>query len=240
MVNEQPVLTRERTPTADAASLRLQILIAEHWSLLATRSLSYNESLGRVGMFLSVLSGAVVALALLAQVDHFSDGFHLAAILILSVALFVGLATIARLSAVNREDMRSVMGMNRLRRAYLDMHPELEPYFLTGSHDDLRGLMLTMDMDMVPGRWSAADAGHGFQTLPAMLAVIVAVVAGVLGALVVGWFHAPMLIAVAIAAGVFLIAVVALGFWTRRSFAAFAHQMPTRFPSSTRFDQAGR
>jgi hypothetical protein len=23
------------------------------------------------------------------------------------------------------------------------MHPDLEPYFLTGSHDDIRGLMLT-------------------------------------------------------------------------------------------------
>jgi hypothetical protein len=51
-------------------ALRLQILIAEHWSLLATCSLSYNKSLNSIGMFLSVLTETVVALALLAQPPH--------------------------------------------------------------------------------------------------------------------------------------------------------------------------
>ena len=41
---------------ADAA--RLQILATEHWSLLATRSMGYQESFSRAAMFLSVLSGA--------------------------------------------------------------------------------------------------------------------------------------------------------------------------------------
>ncbi len=200
---EKPNVNPERSPSADSSGVRLQVLMAEHWSLLATRSLAYNESLSRVAMFLSVLSGAVVALALLAQVDYFHEAFTLAAILIVSVVVFVGLATIVRLSALNREDLRSVIGMNRIRRGYLDMHPELEPYFLTGSHDDLQGLMLTVDMDMVPGRWSASNAGHGFQTLPAMLGVIVAVVAGVLGALVASWFTSANLSAIVVGSAVF-------------------------------------
>jgi hypothetical protein len=58
------------------ASLRLQILASEHWSLLSTRWLTYGESLSRVVMFLSVLSAAVVALALLAQVDHLRETFQ--------------------------------------------------------------------------------------------------------------------------------------------------------------------
>ena len=47
----------------DAAAARLQILATEHWSLLATRALTYNEALSRVTIFLSILSGALIALA---------------------------------------------------------------------------------------------------------------------------------------------------------------------------------
>ena len=68
-----------------APGLRLQILTTEHWSLLSTRSLSWNEAFSRATMFLSVLSGAVVALALVAQATGFDEGFTTFAILILPV-----------------------------------------------------------------------------------------------------------------------------------------------------------
>ena len=48
-------------------ALQLQVLSTEHWSLLASRSLAWNESFSRAGMFLSTLTGAIVALALVAQ-----------------------------------------------------------------------------------------------------------------------------------------------------------------------------
>lgn len=85
-------------------------------------------------MFFSVLSGAVISLALIAQAGRFGETFVAAAILVLSVVFFVGVATIARLQAVNRDDLRWVIGMNRLRHAYLELHPELERYFITGWH----------------------------------------------------------------------------------------------------------
>jgi len=59
----------------------------------------------------------------------------MAAVLMLSVAVFVGIVTIGRVLQLDCEDVHSVLGMNRLRRAYLDMQPELEPHFLTGCHD---------------------------------------------------------------------------------------------------------
>jgi len=46
---------------------RLQVLSTEHMSLLATRTLTWNEIFTRSSMFLSALSGALVALALVAQ-----------------------------------------------------------------------------------------------------------------------------------------------------------------------------
>ncbi len=42
---------------------RLQILTTEQWSLLATRGMTWNEAFSRAQMFLSALSGGIVALA---------------------------------------------------------------------------------------------------------------------------------------------------------------------------------
>ena len=47
----------DELPPAKPDSEALQILATEHWSLLATRSLTYQESLGRVNMFLAINSG---------------------------------------------------------------------------------------------------------------------------------------------------------------------------------------
>src|SRR5438270_8976574 len=103
----------------DAAAARLQILATEHWSLLATRALTYNELLSRVTIFLAILSGALIALALVAQADHFGRIFLAIAIPMLLVVMYTGLTTISRLMTLNREDYRWVIGMNRLRHAYL-------------------------------------------------------------------------------------------------------------------------
>src|ERR1700680_3688253 len=156
------------------AGARLQILATEHWSLLATRSLTYTESFSRVSMFFSVLSGAVISLALIAQAGRFGETFIVAAILLLSIVLFVGFATIGRLMAINLDDLRWVVGMNRLRRAYLELQPDLEQYFITGWHDDARGVALTMGLEDLPYRSWIKNLVHGMQTLPGMLGVIVA------------------------------------------------------------------
>jgi hypothetical protein len=107
------------------AAARLQILATEHWSLLATRSLTYNEALSRVTIFLAILSGAVIALALVAQADGFGPTTISIAIPVLCVVLFAGVVTVGRLIRLNSDDYRWVIGMNRLRHAYIEMHPDL-------------------------------------------------------------------------------------------------------------------
>src|SRR5688500_1624519 len=125
-------------------SLRLQILSPEHWSLLASRSLAWNESFSRAGMFLSTLSGAIVALALVAQASDFGEGFRLFALVILPVVLLVGIGTVLRMGISNYHDALCVVGMNRIRAAYMELAPDLEQYFVMGTTDDERGLELTM------------------------------------------------------------------------------------------------
>jgi hypothetical protein len=159
-------------------ALRLQILTTEHWSLLSTRALTWSEAFSRATMFLSVLSGAVVALALVAQATSFNESFVTFALLILPVVLFVGVATFMRLVAINREDMDWVAGMNLLRHAYLGAAPELRPYFITGSSDDEAGIMATFGATTGPG-----GLVHVLVTTPGMLAVVDGVLAGVLAAI---------------------------------------------------------
>jgi hypothetical protein len=208
----------------------MQILSTEHWSLLATRSLGYTDSFSRVNMFFSVLSGAVIALALIAQAGHFNQTFVVAAILLLSIVIFVGVTTIARVARLNNEDAHWLMGMNRIRHAYLELHPELGHYFVTGKHDDVRGVFTTLGMTSTqPG--SLGSLGHGLQTLPGMLSIIVAVVAGAWGALVAVALGASQPISIAAGAACFLLVAGASGIFGRRSIIGLSKGMEARFPT---------
>jgi ABC-type uncharacterized transport system permease subunit len=217
-------------PPRPHESEALQILATEHWSLLATRALTYQESLGRVNMFLAILSGAVIALALVAQADHFGTAFISIAIFMLAVVEVVGVFTVARLVALNRDDFHWVVGMNRLRSAYLEMHPELEPHFLTSSHDDLGGVLQTLGFEPVSVN-QMGSVVHGLQTLPGMLSVIVASVAGAIGGLVAAGFGAEPVIVVTSGIGMFVLAIVLLAVWQMRDIKRSGSGFEPRFPS---------
>ena len=220
----------ELPPRDPAVSEKLQILATEHWSLIAARSLAYQESLGRVNMFLAILSGAVIALALIAQADHFGHTFIVVAIFMLAVVFFVGAATIRRLQMLNRDDYHMVLGMNRLRRAYFDLHPDVEPYFITGSHDDLLGALRTLGLDTA----TAAGLGsffHGFVVLPGMVGVIVASVAAAIGGLAAAGFGAPPYADILAGAAAFLVSEAIIVTTLRRSFRRFGPSIEPRFPT---------
>jgi hypothetical protein len=108
----------------------VDILTTEHWSLLSTRTLGYQEMFGRTTVFVAIVSGSVVALALIAEATRFGRQTWWLALLLLSVALFIGIATFARGLVINREDARCIRGMTLLRSAYLRIVPGLQPYFV--------------------------------------------------------------------------------------------------------------
>ena len=209
---------------------KLQVLATEHWSLLATRSLTYQESLGRINMFLGILSGAVIALALVAQADQFGAAFISIALFMLSVVLLVGVFTILRLTALNGDDFRWVIGMNRLRNAYLELYPDLEPHFVTSPYDDLPGALQTLGIDAT-GADRLGSLFHGLQTLPGMLSLIVASVAGAIGGLIaVGFGGDPAVVVIAgIVAFVMVWGLIAV--WGRRSVRRLDPRLHPRFPS---------
>ena len=221
----------------DAASLDdpkvLQMLSTEHWSLLATRSLSWNESFSRTGIFLSVLSASVVALGLVGGANDFGTEFAIFALVLLPVTLFVGIATYVRLDEVNVEDVVWVAGMNRIRNAYVTIRPGIEPYLVAGWTDDEIGVARTFAMTREPT--PANTFVHQFVTTPGMVAVIDAVLAGAIAGiavpkLVVDSTSNPMALTIPIAVIVGIVTLAALLYSSVRRARRVMGSWRPRFP----------
>lgn len=174
-----PPAIGEASAGGSPVALRLQVLATEHWGLLATRSLAWNESFTRAGMFLSALSGAIVALALVAQATEFGGEFTLFALVILPVVLFIGITTFIRMGTSNYYDALCVLGMNRIRHAYLQIVPEVEPYLVMGTYDDEKSLNLSMGTP--PTTNFVLDV---IVSTPFVVCAINSVIAGAIGALI--------------------------------------------------------
>ena len=214
------------SPSHQLGPQALQILQTEHWSLLAARSLVYTEAMSRTSIFVAALTGSVVALALVAQATDFGDGFVAFGLVLLPVVYFLGVATMVRLGQVNWEDARWVQGMNRIRHAYLDAAPELEPYFVTSRYDDDLGILQSsVAMHGWPPWWQV------FVAVPGVVAVIDSVVAGaVVGIAAIGL---DLGTAASIALGAVAYAISLGGFvtWGRRTIARGRAEFSARFPT---------
>jgi hypothetical protein len=218
IVSDMPAATDDHAgtdpdPASSDAARRAQLLATEHWSLLATRSMSWNEAFSRTAMFLSTLSAATVALALAGPAMAFGSAFALFALIVLSVTLFLGIATYVRLLQVNNEDLYWVSGMNMLRGAYTKLAPGIDRDFVTGH---------TLDADGFARTFGAVDVTtdvspfHMLVTTPAVVAVISSAIAGVMGGLLAIQLGHDAALAVTVGVLVFVVAVVASIAYGRR------------------------
>jgi hypothetical protein len=213
----------------------LQILTTEHWSLLATRSLVYTESMSRTSIFVAALTGSVVALALVAQASDFGSGFVAFALVLLPVVYFLGWVTIVRLTQVNQENARWVQGMNRIRNAYLQLAPELEPYFVTSKYDDDAGVL-----ESAVGAVGPTPRYQALVAAPGVVAVIDSVVAGAAAGIAgvgldlgIGWSLVLGCVAFLVSMALFIV-------WARGKIGGFLSGLDPIFPSPTNADGARR
>ncbi|HZC33051.1 MAG TPA: hypothetical protein VE640_07165, partial [Candidatus Bathyarchaeia archaeon] len=139
-------------------------------------------------------SGATVALALVAGLDKTGDAFFLFAIVLLPVVLFIGVVTLLRLGASNQHDAICVIGMNRIRGAYLQIAPDLAPYFVMSPHDDPRGMYVTQVVPSTLGTWQFIAA-----STPFLVTVLNAVVAAAIVAVVLLRVGVPLAVILAAA-----------------------------------------
>ena len=92
--------------------------------------------------------------------------------------LFIGTATVGRLIRASAEELQTVRGMNRIRHAYREIIPGLEPYFVTGFHDDAKGVLATYELPT--GGSTLHNVAHGLTTTVGMVGTIDAFILGAL------------------------------------------------------------
>lgn len=224
-----PASSGGRPPPPEDRATRLQVLSIENATLLALRSQVWSDGASRAAVYLAVLSGAVVAIALAAQATSFGHGFVVFALLLLPIVLFSGLVTLGRIAELNNEDLRVVQSLNRLRHGLLELDPGAEPYLAMSPYDDWTGISVAYGAAEEVG--SRKEIAHGLKTLPALFAVINSAVAAVLAAVVA--LELGLVSALVIGAGVVVfiaLFLVQLRFGLR-SIGAFRLRAVTHFPT---------
>ncbi len=224
-VEAAPVSAAAPPPEPATAAMRLQMMSTEHWSLLASRNLSWNESFSRAGMFLSTLSFATVALALVAQATAFGEEFRIFALVVLPVVLFLGIGTLLRLDNAGYHDIMCIVGMNRIRAGYLELAPDLDRFFVMGTTDDLPGIETTMAN--FPNRSLPQVV---IAAIPFQIAVLNSVLVGVIGALLAIQLGAAMEPALAAGAVGFALGILAFFWYNQRGLATMTRHYTPKFP----------
>jgi len=207
-----------------------QILATEHWSLIAGRSLAYNEAFTRAGMFLTFLSASLIVVGFLVSSDRFAEAVIPIVILLLAVNVFVGMATLGRIFDAGLEELSAVRGMNRIRHAYTEMIPGIQRYFIASIHDDRMGVATVYG----GGRRQLSPVVgilHGLTTTGGMVGSIDCVLFAALIAVISLGLGAPLGLALGLSVGAFVVGFIVFIAWGYRTVARMTLFDDPMFPS---------
>lgn len=224
-----PQASLEPQPASSLLDPRaLQILNAEHASLLSSRSLAYNEAFTRAGMFLAFLSFSFVGLALVVQALPVDRDFLLVVALVLAFDFVVGLTTYGRIIGTSYEDYRAVHAIARIRHGYAEIAPVVRPYFTSSMHDDLTGVMVSYGSPSTKGPSALV---YQLTTSGSMIGLIVSMIGGLLPLVVSLILGASVPVAFGVAAVGALVVFVALAAMTVRFYLRVQAALPVLFPT---------
>jgi hypothetical protein len=216
------VIVDESPTGADRQSV-VQFMTTEHFTLQTARAVANAEISSRLQLYMTTLSSAIIALALVAQVSELGGAFAAFALVLLPVVYFVGVVTLGRVMQASVEWRIYGQGMNRIRHWYLEVAPEMRRYFVLPATDDPWVSLAAIGIRT--RRW------HGMlTTAPAMILVVNSVLAGVFAGVLAGVVgpSGPVLPAVSAAAG-FVLSVAVLGAYEQRSFHRDMAAVPVAF-----------
>ncbi|MFJ7077741.1 hypothetical protein [Streptomyces sp. NPDC098781] len=195
--------------------------------------MTWQEIFSRTGTYLTVLSAAVVALSLVANAAGFGSEFTTFALLVLPVVLLVGFGTYFRLIEADIEDAWLIIGMNRLRHAYVELAPELEPYLIASHHDDPPGIWTTYSFRRRIG------VTHWLSGSPVVVGIINSVVTAVLAAVVCEAAGSGETLRILVACATAVVTAAVLGFLGLRKVHEVSRGYQPRFPSEESRRSAG-
>ena len=152
-------------PGSDPRPAAVAFVTTEHFTLQGARAATITESTSRATMFLSSVSGGLVALGLVAAAARTGVAFYMFGLILLATLAFVGLATFHRVLQSGTEDLGYARRIAQLRDYYLDHAPEVAGY-------------LPVTAERLPGPGLGIGLWQQFVTVAGMVAVITAVLAG--------------------------------------------------------------
>jgi hypothetical protein len=154
-------------PPGDPRPVAVTVLTTEHFTLQGARAATISESTGRASMFLTSVSGGLVALGLVATAVGVGAAFYAFALVLLPTLAFVGLVTFDRALQSGVEDFGYARRIARLRAFYFDAAPELTPFLMSVPPSARLSAQ---------GLWDLRF--QGFLSVAGMIAVITSVLAG--------------------------------------------------------------
>lgn len=214
--------TESRDPGRGTNPALLSALTTEHYTLQSARASTIVEANGRSLLFLSAVSGAIVALALVAQMDRLGETFTVFALSVLPALLALGLTSYARLADLAVHDAYYARAIGRIRAFYLTIEPTARRYWLQPAGDDPHAIM--RQNGQMHSRW------HHLSHTATSIAAVNGVLAGVLVGFAVHLVASLPLPALALAA-----AAVAVGLFggllldQERRWRLSDQAQPTRF-----------
>lgn len=155
------------TTSDDPRPAAVSVITTEHFTLQGARSSTIAESTGRASMFLSAISGGLVALGLIATATRLGTAFYVLGLIVLPTLAFVGLVTADRTLQSGIEDLGYARRIAVLRGYYFEVAPETAPY-----------LMSVPQSERLHVEGLRQEAWQGFLTVSGMVSVVTAVLVG--------------------------------------------------------------
>ena len=215
----------------------IPIMTTEHFTLQAGRGNTIAETNGRVTILMSTVASTLIALAFVGQISRLGTAFYVFSLVLLPSVFILGLFTFERVMQSAIEDQIYSRGINRIRHFYVEVAPQMAPYFLLSTHDDFRGTMLEMGI-VGPAERRIFQL---FLSTSGMVAVVDSIVAGVFAALLPGAvFSLPLAIPTLLGIAVFAISVWLHQWYNRARRIAMDESVSVLFPSPSERDQDAR
>jgi hypothetical protein len=152
---------------AELAPSALSIITTEHFALQGARRATISESTGRAGMFLSAVSGGLVALGLIATAGRVGSAFYAFGLALLPTLALIGLMTFERVLQSGVEDHDYARRIAQLRTFYFDQVPQLVEW-----------MPRVPAQEQLSARGLSGGHAQGFLTAAGMVAIVTAVLLG--------------------------------------------------------------
>jgi hypothetical protein len=219
-----------------------QFLTTEHFTLQTARASTIADSSSRASLFMSTLSSAIIALALVGQISQAGTIFNAFALLLFPPLFFLGLVTFVRVLQLAVADWAYLRGINRIRHFYLENAPQAHKYFFLSAGDDT---LSASDDTASAVRQPVISRRQWFLTTAGTIMVINSLLLGVFTGLALrAFFDLPPVWLITGGLATFAVCLALHFIYQDRQWSAAAKRMPPVFPrdpsQSQVADLAGR